>query len=665
MRSDTAASPRDSTPTRPDSTPPEAVDPRGSAAIALLALAASATSLLNGFTYDDRLLILQNPRVHHLAHLGRLWAETYWPPWMGAGLYRPLTMSAFTVEWFIGRGAPWVFHATNVVLYITVSILVYALAVQLLPRAAAWIAAALFAVHPVHVEAVGNVVGQSELWAACAVVAAVVAYVRWRRSAIRAQLSSLPQDGVVRAAPPGGDAWRRTYRLRAGLWLPPFSSLRSPFSAAVAAVARELGADEIGGGPHLFALVALVIGGCLAKEHAVVTPALLAIAEVCVIDDPRPLRERWRALRPLALLLAAAVIAYVAVRTNIVGAFAGDRPNVVLEHLSPAARRWTMLGIVGEWVRLLAWPWHLVVEYAPRDIRIHEHFDLSLIPNAVLLALFAVLLVLSLLRHWVAAFGLLWVVVAMLLVSNLIVPTGVLLAERTLFLPSVGAVLIAGAAVAGLARSAPSMAMWYRRGRRGLILAAPLALLLVVGAWRSARRQLVWRSNAALFAQAPLDAPLSYRAHDVYAGLLFDRGDAAGGEREARLALALYPHDPVLYRDLAQEYMRAGLCTAAIPLLRRSIAEPGAVETDAHLLLAECLLAQHDPRSARDEVLRGVAHGSYHYYGAGYHKVLLAVDSALTRPAGADAGSAHAAEHRPVSGIAGVRAVDVSPPPQP
>jgi hypothetical protein len=502
---------------------------------------------------------------------------------------------------------------------------VYALAVQLLPRVAAWIAAALFAVHPVHVEAVGNVVGQSELWAACAVVAAVAAYVRWRRSAISLmQASPLRQRG-----------------------------------------ARELGADEIGGRPHVLALVALVIGGCLAKEHAVVTPALLAIAEVCVIDDLRPLRERWRALRPLALLLTAAVIVYVAVRTNIVGAFAGDRPNVVLEHLSPAARRWTMLGIVSEWVRLLAWPWHLVVEYAPRDIRIHEHFDVSLIPNAALLALLAVLPVLSPLRHRVAAFGLLWVVVAMLLVSNLIVPTGVLLAERTLFLPSVGAVLLAGAAVAGLARSAAFTAIWYRRGRRGLILVAPLALLLVVGAWRSARRQLVWRSNAALFAQAPLDAPLSYRAHDVYAGLLFDHGDAAGGEREARFALALYPHDPVLYRDLAQEYMRAGLCPAAIPLLRRSIAEPGAVETDAHLLLAECLLAQHDPRSARDEVLRGVAHGSYHYYGAGYHKVLLAVDSALTRPVGVDAGSAHAADHRPATGIAGVRAVDASPPRQP
>ncbi len=289
-----------------------------------------------------------------------------------------------------------------------------------------------------------------------------------------------------------------------------------------------------------------------------------------------------------------------------------------------------MLGLVSDWIRLLVWPARLVVEYAPRDVAIHEHFDLSLLPNAVLLAVVLALAAISVRRRTLAGFALLWIAVTLLLVSNLIVPTGILLAERTLFLPSVGAALLAGDVFTRLAArfgTAPVSGS-ARAYRRHLALAAAIAVLLVVGAWRSARRQLVWRSNAALFAQAPLDAPLSYRAHDVYAGLLFDRGDNIGGEREARIALALYPHDPVLYRDLAQEYMHAGLCQPAIPLLRRSIEEPASVETDAHLLLAECLLAVHDPASARLEVLRGVAQGRYVYYGAGYHKLLMAIDSA-------------------------------------
>src|SRR6185437_3054778 len=119
--------------------------------IALLALLSSITSIVNGFTYDDRPLILENPRVHHLAYLGRAWLDTYWPPWMGAGLYRPLTISAFTLQWAVGRGAPWIFHATNITAYIIVCVLVLALARLMLPPAAAWTAAALFAVDPLHV----------------------------------------------------------------------------------------------------------------------------------------------------------------------------------------------------------------------------------------------------------------------------------------------------------------------------------------------------------------------------------------------------------------------------------------------------------------------------------------------------------------------------------
>ncbi len=78
--------------------------------VAGLALAASATSLANGFAYDDRWVILHNPRVHALARIWRLWIETYWPPNMGASLYRPVTMTGFALEWAAGHGQAWAFH---------------------------------------------------------------------------------------------------------------------------------------------------------------------------------------------------------------------------------------------------------------------------------------------------------------------------------------------------------------------------------------------------------------------------------------------------------------------------------------------------------------------------------------------------------------------------
>src|SRR5207249_5583902 len=142
------------------------------AALILLALAASAGGIRNGFTYDDRYIIVMNGAAHHLHHWWRLFKMSYWPPDWGAEGYRPLTSLFFAVEWVAGRGAPWVFHGVNVVLYLATTAAVFALASSLLPAWAAWLAAAFFAVHPVHVEAVANSVGQSELWVALATVLA-------------------------------------------------------------------------------------------------------------------------------------------------------------------------------------------------------------------------------------------------------------------------------------------------------------------------------------------------------------------------------------------------------------------------------------------------------------------------------------------------------------
>src|SRR5688500_14945995 len=137
-------------------------------AIALLALAASATSLTNGFAYDDEWIIRDNPRVQALTGAWKLFGQPYWPPEMGGKLYRPVTMLGFAVQWALGGGAPPVVHAGSVLLYVCLSLAVFALALTMLPATTAWVVAALFAVHPVHVEAVGNVVGQSELLVALA-----------------------------------------------------------------------------------------------------------------------------------------------------------------------------------------------------------------------------------------------------------------------------------------------------------------------------------------------------------------------------------------------------------------------------------------------------------------------------------------------------------------
>src|SRR5690349_6724763 len=151
------------------------------AAVLLALVAASAgNGIFNGFTYDDVYVIKYNGSVHGLHGWWKIFARSYWPRFWGGDGYRPITMLAFATEWVIGKGTPWIFHLVNLVLYAITTVEVFWIATLLLPSGVAWLVAALFAVHPVHVEAVANIVGQSELLVAALLLYPIGLYIRRR-----------------------------------------------------------------------------------------------------------------------------------------------------------------------------------------------------------------------------------------------------------------------------------------------------------------------------------------------------------------------------------------------------------------------------------------------------------------------------------------------------
>ena len=92
----------------------------------------------------------------------RCCTTVYYP----GALYRPVTMLTYMANHQVSTD-PFGFHLVNVLLHALVTLAVLALARELLGSLlAATVAAALFAVHPVHTEAVSNIVGRAELLAA-------------------------------------------------------------------------------------------------------------------------------------------------------------------------------------------------------------------------------------------------------------------------------------------------------------------------------------------------------------------------------------------------------------------------------------------------------------------------------------------------------------------
>jgi protein O-mannosyl-transferase len=458
--------------------------------VSVVALLASVTSLGNRFALDDLPIILGNPRVHSLATPWAYLSQTYWPPERGHALYRPLTILGFAMEWAVGGGAPFVFHLASVFLYIAACVAVFWLADCLLPRPAALIAALLFAVHPVHVEAVGNIVGQAEPLVGMLLAVAVGLYVRARR---RGPLT--PRHGVALAA--------------------------------------------------LYGL------GLMAKEHAAVLPGLLVLAELLVVDDRGTgARRRAEQLLPTLLAQAAVLVSFWTVRTTVTGGLIGRDWHPAFRSGGTSIRIWTALGVVPEWVRLLLFPSHLSADYNPQEIPVGTGLGPRQALGLAMLAVLTGFVAWAWRRRPVAAYGILWACVAIFPVSNLLLPTGIFLAERTLFLASIGGMLAVGAVVS------PYLTEWesWMPGKRRMALAL-FGVILLAGGVRSALRQPIWRDNPTLFAQTAKDAPLSYRARAAHAVMLLESGKEAEGEQEYLTALRLYRDDPNLFADLGDWYL--------------------------------------------------------------------------------------------------------------
>src|SRR6266568_3592874 len=176
--------------------------------------------------------------------------------------------------------------------------------------------------------------------------------------------------------------------------------------------------------------------GLLSKENAVVAPALIVWGWIMGLA-PRPSRQR---MAMYAGVWVAVGLAYVVVRWAVLGHELVGRPAPVFFGASPVAVRLTAVAALADVVRLLVFPLTLRVDYSPGErTLVPTPLDSRFTLGLLCVAAWSALLWLTWRRgRRVEAFGLGWIAIALFPVSNLVVPVGVLLAERTLYLPSAG-----------------------------------------------------------------------------------------------------------------------------------------------------------------------------------------------------------------------------------
>jgi Tfp pilus assembly protein PilF len=504
-------------------------------------VAAYANSLGNGFAYDDEPIILENPVL-----TGGDWVGALRLPWWpykieGTGLYRPLSGAALAVQWDLYRGEPTGYHFSNVLLHSTVSLLVFLLLLELGTLPGALLGGATFAVHPLHTEAVANVVGQAELLSALFFLAACLLYLR-------------------------GRVWVGIPRL--------IRTLAIPLLYFLSLASKEIGVTL----PGALVLLELLRPRDAAEERA-------------------SFMDRLWEEAPAFLLMAAALLSYLGLRFLVLGSIGGEMVAPVFQAVGPHARVLTALALWVQYLRLLLFPLDLASDYDPGVLFPSEGLDLGVFLGLLCLGALAVLAARTRAKAPLVALGVLWFVVVVLPVSNLLFPTGVLLAERTLYLPSVGLALV----VAGVTPLALSLRRPLRRWVMPAALAGMLALFL-----RTLERNPTWGSSFEVARTLSQEHPESWRAFRARALALEGRGEMTEAADQWDKAVKLTPFNYTLLVEAGEFHGREGDESRGDTYLRRAI-ELEPTLANAYQILAGNLLRRGMGREAHGVALAGLA----------------------------------------------------------
>jgi len=487
---------------RPPALKPKAQSLRASvilAALALLTLIAYADSFRAGFVFDNRVLLLEDTRLRALtvSNLDLILQKPYWWPFVDVPLYRPATTFSYLLNYRVLGNAdrPVGYHVVNWLLHTANVWLVFGLALRIGRRFwPAAFAAALWAVHPVGTEAVTNIVGRADVLAAFGVLLSFYAHLA-------------AQDGQGR--------WRWSW-------------------TAVSLAAMTI--------------------AVFSKESAIAGVGVIVLYDL--------LRQRsWQPVTMVRdwIILALPAVVFLFQRSAVLAGTATVFPYV--DNPIAGAGFWrgrlTALSVMGRYLTLLLWPARLSADYSFSQIPLATGSWSDWLAWLAIVVL-AVVTVVALKVNRVVCFCLAAALILVLPASNLLFPTGTIMAERLMYLPSACliALLVAG--------------VYWTATRLNVAAVAPavLAVALFLCSARTFVRNSDWADELTLWTATAHAAPNSFKSRGSLAEALYladpthSNFDQVIAEKEKSLAILQDVPDPAAiskpYREAATYYLEFG-----------------------------------------------------------------------------------------------------------
>jgi tetratricopeptide (TPR) repeat protein len=484
-------------------------------ALFVVTFCAYSNSLHGPFLFDNNQAILGDARLRAATteNVSRILTEPYSP---ASGLYRPLTTLTYWFNYSVlgnARGQTG-YHCFNLLLHLLNVALVFYLSLALFEQLPlALLAAAIWSLHPVQTEAVTNIVGRGDMLAAFGVSAALLCH----RNALRTE-----------------------------------GSRRTGWIVGVAA--------------------AIAIG-MFSKENAIAALAVIPLYDLAFARS-----EAWRRRLPSYVALAAPCLAFFLARLAV---FAHAAPVWIpytdnpLTGASFFAARLTAVKVIGKYLMLLVWPGTLSYDYSYNEIPLFRgNFGSWGDLQAILWAIVCLVMLIAAVRIYQARrtifFCILFFFVTLAPVSNVFLIVGTIMADRLLYLPSIGFAFCAAWALFTFVRNPGA-------------LKVASAVILVAFAGRTYARNEDWGDAARFWAKGVATAPDSYKTNIAEAVTLMRaekkdwRSAVADADRALEILKDLPPAETLstAYAQAAAVYRAVGDAVEADPAVNPHWGGPG------------------------------------------------------------------------------------------
>jgi len=525
--------------------------------------------------YDDPLYVINNFHIRAFS-----WESLAWCFQSGyASLWHPLTWMSHMLDFQLFGLRPGWHHATNVVLHIFNSLLLFAVLQRM--TKAVWrsaMVAALFAWHPLHVESVAWISERKDVLSALFFLLTIWAYIRY------------VEEVKIRNLHHGSHG------------LHGFDSLSAPSDGTIkgsARVARAQSMVKTDSSVPFYVLALFFFAlGLMAKPMVVTLPFVLLLLDWWPLGRFQMLNHgsqtaqygeapQWgEESRPITLRLIIEKIPFVvlSVIVSIITMRSASRVILPLTQLSMSNRIVLALLSYLRYVEKMVWPENLVVVYPTES-----HF---LTQEVMLAGLFLIVVSVVAIRlckarpFWMV--GWFWYLGILFPVIGLVQVGAQAMGDHYTYLPSIGIFIL-------VCWEACDIATGWANGRA--ILAAVAAAVLAACLLTSHRQLQSWRNPVTLFEHNLEVTPGNYVARADFAAFLRDSLQLEQARQQCEIAIGQAPNFAWPHQVLGGVYYLEGKFTEADVELDKAMKfDPGRL--DVHMALATVALARNAPGEA-------------------------------------------------------------------